>query len=475
MPKVMIITPPSGIYCREDRCQSKSEDIHTLVRRPPLNMMYLVSLAKKAKADYIARDYSDKYDVWAEMEKDVSNYQPDYVFLDVTTPSLKMDLKSAALIKKVSPKSVAIGRGAHFTIYDKQALLDYPDLDIVLRNEYEFAAREIMSGVSWEKILGITYRKEGQIIRNESRPPMDLDEIPFPDKDWLDVTKFIRPDTGQPQTIIRIGEGCPYECVYCLAGVVNGNKIRLRSPQNVIDEIKENVSKYGITDFLFRSDGFTYNNKWVLDFCNKIKQEGLNITWACNARVKSCNLATLKTMKEAGCWAIGIGIESGSQDSLDKMKKGFVLDEAVEFIKLVKLSKIKAFTYFVIGFPWETHKHILDTINFAVKVDGDLAQFSPIYPYPGTELYKMVLEAGLIKEGEFSPNALAEPVIGTQYLSVDELKRYFKLANRTFYLRLGYIIRTLLHSGGFKNSLNYCKHGVKLLKEAVKFSPSRKR
>lgn len=462
MAKVMIISPPSGIYCREDRCQSKSEDIHTVVRRPPINMMYLVALAKKAGAEYFAKDYSDKYDVWEELRNDVSNFKPDFVFLDVTTPSLKMDLKSAKLIKEASQKSIIIARGAHFIVYDRESLMNYPELDIVLRNEYEFSAYEIMTGKPWDGILGITYRKGEEIIINEERPFGDLNALPFPDKEWLQIRRFVRADTGMPQALIRIGEGCSWRCIFCLAGIVNGKKIRLRSPQNIIAEIEENVYQYGITDFLFRSDGFTYNREWVFNFCDEVTRRNLNITWACNARVNSADLEMLRAMKKAGCWAVGIGIESGNQESLDKMKKGFTLKDAETFTKLVKSAKIKAFTYFLIGFPWETHRHIIDTIDFAIKIDGDLAQFSPLYPYPGTELYKMTIELGLFKEGEFPENALAEPVMRTLYLSIDELKKYLELANRRFYLRPGYILRTLLTSGGIKNSINYCKHGLKL-------------
>jgi radical SAM superfamily enzyme YgiQ (UPF0313 family) len=234
------------------------------------------------------------------------------VLLSITTPGFNDDMAVAAHVKDISPQTVLAAKGAHFNILDRQAFAQYPALDLAFRGEYELACRDLAAGA-----LGL-YRRlnlqnpHGEIIRTEDRPFLDdLDSLPFPARHLAHNELYIRPDTGEMQTTLVTNRGCPFSCIYCLANQVAGRKNRMRSPQNILSEIRECVERYGIRNFLFRSDLFTANRAWLLELCRLIQESGLKIAWSCNSRVDTIDLEMLQAMKAAGCWIIAFGSNRG--------------------------------------------------------------------------------------------------------------------------------------------------------------------
>ncbi len=140
----------------------------------------------------------------------------------------------------------------------------------------------------------------------------DLDLGPYPARHLARNELYFRPDTGAPQTTVVTSRGCPSKCIFCLAPKISGSRVRRRSPENILGELRECVERHGIRDFLFRSDLFHHGSKWVLDLCQLIVDARLDIRWSCNSRVDTLDEARLEAMKRAGCWLIAFGVESGS-------------------------------------------------------------------------------------------------------------------------------------------------------------------
>jgi len=461
--KVMCIYPPTGMFNREDRCQDRAGDIVTVVSRPPMPLLYEAAIVKKAGKEIIIKDYSAHEGAWYLLKEDIASYRPDMLVFNVTTPSFKEDIKTAACVKEVDRNIIVVGRGAYFNMFHREVLEKYSDVDVLIRGEWEETFDELVRVGDLSIVKGISYRLQGELFVNPERPVIsNLDIIPFPDRSVFDNRLSFRPDTRQPEATIIAARGCPYQCIYCLASVVNGGCVRMRSPKNIVDELQECVQRFGIKTFLFRSDLFTFKQKWVYEICDEIIARNLKIGWACNTRVDTIDAQKARRMKQAGCWAVAMGVESGNEESLRKMKKGITLKQAEEAVRVCRKSGLKVFSYFLIGFPWETHRHIQDTINFAIKLDADLAQFSPIYPYPGTPLYDLAASLGLITPEKLHPYALVKAAMGTQFLSMDEVERYLGLAWKRFHLRPGYILRTLHHAGP-ANVLNYLRFGCRAL------------
>jgi anaerobic magnesium-protoporphyrin IX monomethyl ester cyclase len=313
--RVYGIVPPTGKYIREDRCQTPIKNLKTVALRVPIDLLYATGAFEAAGCDCRVDDYPGEDIGWADLESRLREFKPHYLIMSITTPSLDEDMEAAALAKRVDPSIITIAKGAHFNTLDVSSLEKYPALDVVLRGEIEETCMALGRGEPLDSVAGISRRENGKIIRNPDRGfTQDLDAIPFPSRHLANNALYFRPDTGELQTTIITNRGCPFHCVYCLANQTAGVKNRYRSVENVIAEIKECVEKHNIRNFLFRSDLFTQNKRWVIRLCQAILDEGLDIEWACNSRVDTITAEALTWMKKAGCWIIAFGVESGDQE-----------------------------------------------------------------------------------------------------------------------------------------------------------------
>lgn len=466
--RAYLAVPPTGKYIREDRCQTPLDELHTVALRPPVDLLYVASALESAGAECRVKDYPGKELTWDHLRKELSEFQPEALVLSITTPTLPDDVKAASLAKELNPDIITICKGAHFRRLDIEAMNQYPQIDVVIRGEYEETAKELASGKPFNEIAGITWRGPEGPVRNPERGYIqNVDDIPFPARHLIDNSLYIRPDTGELQTTIVTSRGCPFPCVYCLAPVVSGNKVRTRSPRNVLAEIKECVEKHGIRNFLFRSDLFTGKKTWVKELCQAIQDEKLDIKWSCNSRIDTLEEDMLIAMRDAGCWLIAFGVEHGDPEMLELMRKQLDYEKIEPAIQLCKKVGIKTSVYFLIGLPWESRNTFEKTKAFARKLDPDFVEFFYTYPFYGTEYYEVAVKEGLLKEGELPHAAYNSPAIPTKYLSVDELLPLRKEALRSFYLRPGYIIRTLASNPSPKVFKNYMVYGFRQLRDLV--------
>ena len=366
MRRVFLVYPPSEAMNREARCQQPLKELVVIPSLPPLELMYLASVARDAGFECKIKDYSVLSQTIDDFVRDLKEFNPDYLLINVATPTLESDLSLCCIAKIINPDLVIVATGAYFLNFDKQVLEEKNCLDLVIRGEAEETFKEILQGRPYQDILGLTYRKNGIVCSNPSRPFIDdLDSIPFPSRDLIDNTAFKRPDNNKLQTLIKVSRGCPYHCFFCLATPVSGAKVRLRSPENILAEIKECVEKYSITNFVFWSDVFDFDKNWVISLCEEIKKSGLNITWSANTRADLVDEEIVTAMYEAGCRLVSVGVESGSQEILNKMGKNITLSQVRKTVKLFKKHKVKIYNYFVIGLPWEREEDVRKTIDGA--------------------------------------------------------------------------------------------------------------
>jgi anaerobic magnesium-protoporphyrin IX monomethyl ester cyclase len=463
--RVLFIVPPTGLYIREDRCQTPIEDMKTIALRPPIDLMYTAASTEKAGCECRLVDYPAEGKAWKHLEQDLHEFQPQILMISITTPSLHMDLEASAIAKRIDPGILTVAKGAHFNKLDRETLEFYPHLDCVIRGEYECTAREIGAGQELQTIAGISWRgPDGTIIRNPDRPFLDdLDSLPFPARHLTHNNLYVRPDTLQPQTTIVTNRGCPHSCIYCLAPVVSGKKNRYRSTDNVIAELEECVNLYGIRNFLFRSDLFTQNKGWVIELCRKIIDHGLDIHWASNSRVDCINSEMLGWMKKAGCWIIAFGVESGNEEILKLINKNATLDQARQAVRMTREAGIKTSIYFLMGLPWDTPKTLDDNFRFARELKPDFVEIFYTYPFPGTALHDISVEKGLLAPGEVPEDAYSSPATAGLYMTREELARWRKKTLRRLYLQPSYIYRTLRGVRSAREFAQYLKLGAETL------------
>lgn len=458
--RILLIYPPSPVLNREDRCQQPTKELLVIPPLPPTDLMYLAAVAEKAGLEAKIADYSQGGDI----EADLIEFKPDYLLMNVATPTLSSDLSWLTLAKQVCPNIMTIAKGAVFLSYSLDIMRKYKDLDVIISGEAEETLREIFERNFLKNVKGIYYRDDLVVKFTGVRPFIDnLDKLPFPARHLVDNEIYRRPDNNKVQAVIKVSRGCPYHCFFCLATPVSGSKVRRRSPENIVREIKECVEKYGITNFLFWSDIFNIDKDWTMDLCNRIIDAGLDITWSANTRADTADYEMAQTMYKSGCRLVSIGVESGNQYILDKIGKRITLNDVRETVKIFKKAGIKIYNYFVIGLPWDDEDTIEDTIDFACELDSDFVSFYTAMPLPGTRYYSYACENNMFDEDTSFKEAYYFPAVDTHSLTKEQVFKLHKEAIRKFYLRPKYIIRMLRGIRSFTEVKNYFIAGMNVL------------
>ena len=458
--RILLIYPPSPVMNREDRCQQPTKELVVIPPLPPTDLMYLAAVAEQEGLEAKIVDYSQGGD----LEKDLKEFKPDYLVANVATPTFKNDISVMTIAKEICPDIVTIAKGAAFLTVAFEVMYFQKDLDIIICGEPEETLKEIVRGNPFESIKGIYYRDDIRVKFTGARPFIeDLDNLPFPARHLVDNNLYRRPDNNKVQAVIKVSRGCPFHCFFCLATPVSGAKVRKRSPENIVAEIRECVEKYGITNFVFWSDIFNIDKEWTLDLCQKIIDSGLKITWSANTRADTADEEMAQKMYESGCRLVSIGVESGSQEMLDKIGKKITLDDVRLTVKIFKKAGIKIYNYFVIGLPWEDEDTVEDTIDFAIELDSDFISFYTATPLPGTRFYDYAKANRLIDSDTSFSSAYFYPSVNTHYLSKDKVFELHKKAEKRFYLRPSYIFKTLIGIKSFEEFKNYFRAGMNLL------------
>ena len=462
--RILLIYPPSPVLNREDRCQQPTKELIVIPPLPPTDLMYLAAIAEEAGFEAMIRDYS----LGGDLEKDLLDFKPDYLLANVATPTFKSDMSAINKVKDRLPSCRTIVKGAPFLTYNTNVIYENPFVDYVIIGEPELTLKEILEGVPDNEILGICYKENFQGVKNELRPYNEnLDDLPFPARHLIDNAIYKRPDNGEIQAVIKVSRGCPFHCFFCLASPVSGMKVRKRSAENIIAEIKECVEKYHINNFLFWSDIFNIDRDWTLNLCRKIIESGLRITWSANTRADTMDDEMAALMYKSGCRLVSIGVESGSQEILNHIGKKITLNDIRNTVKILKKNKIKIYNYFVLGLPWETEKTAEETIRFAIELDSNFVSFYTASPLPGTKFFayalvnKLVCDTGLNFDG-----AYYSPIVRSHELSKERIMELHKSAVKRFYLRPGFILKTVLSLRSLTEFKNYFRAGLSLLRKS---------
>ena len=405
---------------------------------PPISLAMLAAVVEREGHSVRAMDAAATGFPRDELLRDIEQAPPDAVVWSTGTPSIVDDLALADEIRKLAPKVATAVFGTHVTALAEKCLGEAPGLDAIFRNEPEETALQWIDRLDqrerWEEIPGLSYRDAEGIHHNPERPFLDdLDALPDPAWHHFDLDVYRLPLKGDRFLMVTPHRGCPYPCSYCTAQTYYGAKLRRRSVERVFREIERNVRVHGIRDLFFWSDTFTIDKRYVLALCEAI--EPLGVSWASNSRVDTIDEELAVAMRRAGCWMVSFGIESGDQASLDAAGKGAKVEDAETAVKVVKKAGIKVAGHFVLGIPGETVESLEKTLALAARLPLDFEQFYCAVPFPGSRLYEQALEAGWLRETDFSRFRQDEAILELPALSPEEVKAYRQRAYRRFYTK----------------------------------------
>ena len=247
-----------------------------------------------------------------------------------------------------------------------------PYVDYVCCGEGENTIYPFFSSILLGKpdlsIPGLVYRKDGAAVMNP-RPELiaDLDSLPM--IDYIGTYLADYPENFQDKFFsIDVGRGCPFGCSYCSTQAFWGRKYRLKSPARILEEIKAAQREFGVNQFIFSHDMFTFNRKTVMETCRLIRALDTPIRWSCSARLDCLDRELIDVMVDSGLYNIYIGIETGSKRMQKLIHKNLNLDKVMDILLYLKEKKIKVDTSFIYGFPEETEEDLSQTISLISKI-----------------------------------------------------------------------------------------------------------
>ena len=428
------------------------------VLRAPDWLAYATAVLEDAGIDVRLFDFPAENRDKNDLRQLIRNEAPDYVVLDSTTPSIYSDIDCARICKDQSRTNV-IMVGPHASAMPEETLrIADGAVDVICIGEYDYAVRDvILNYPDLKEVTGICYSENGHPQRTQPRPLIDdLDSLPFPAWHHLNLLQYFDGTKLHPYIDIFSGRGCPHRCIFCLwPRVMHGRKIRLRSPEKVVDEIEYDIELCPQVvhggEFFFEDDTFTVVKSNAMAICEEILRRGLKITFSVNARTDTADEELFRMLKRAGCRELLVGFESGDQGMLNRMKKNETVDDAARFMELARKTDLDVHGCFVLWLPGETEITIEKTIQFALQLDLHTVQFSAAVPFPGTPFFDYCQDEGFLKatgwDAWLSQGEQAS-VIEYPGLSRDAIREGVDRGLKRFYFRPSYIIKFLFETRG---------------------------
>ncbi len=421
---------------------------------PPLSLGYLAAYLRKELPEVEVDNLEaatlclNQHEIleWIGREK------PDIIAFTTVTLTANTVKKIARAVKENLPQTLIIAGGVHPTVLPFDL---FPEVDICVLGEGENTLAEIvrarLSGEDYSAIEGIAFHRDGENVRNRERPLIEnLDSLPFPARDLLPLDRYVcqyphRAPTRRYTNMLS-SRGCPYDCNFCASRQIWRRRVRFRSPDNILEEIREVVEGQGISMIHFDDDTFCLNRERSVELFHKMIESGLNFRWSCMTRVDTVDEELLRLMKDAGCVDVQMGIESGDPEVLRKIGKEITLEEIRKAFRLLKNSGIPCYKgHFILGHVGETPESARRTIELALELDPPIAFISVMVPFPGSRAYDHYKAKNcLLTDNWDAYNYFADPVTRTDEMPPELLKKLYREANIRFFLRPGKVMKYLL-------------------------------
>jgi len=448
--RILLLTVPAPLEQDQHRFMNiRRRGFEWLKLKPLVNvvpspsLLYLVPYLKQDGHE--VRYMEGLFSTFDAVYQTIAEFKPQMIGMTVTSVDWRNTKELVREIRERFPDLLLVVGGIHPTLWMEKCFEECPGLDIVVYGEGENTTRELANRLSANEELaglqGIIYRDNGELVRNEPRLPVkNLDQLPFPDRTVIDLNKYLPSPTFYhrlPHASIIGSRGCPYRCTFCHTD----RHTRMRSAKNIVDEIEMLNTNFGVVDVAFWDDTFTLSEQRAFDICKEILRRNLDVDWCVNARADKITKPLLRKMKEAGCWRVLYGIESGVQKNLDRLKKDIRLDQIRHAVRMTNEVGIEAYGTFMFGIPGETFEEGLETIRFACSVGLDFAVFVSLTPFPGSEVYDDVVSGKIQAVKHEAPYDLKNISFVPDSLTEQEIEYLIKTAHKKFYLQPRTILR----------------------------------
>ena len=447
--KVLLINPPQVFYPGSEQPAGNL----------PLGLMYIAAMLDKAgyKTEILDAFMSDSSFLkngetinvgmpFERIKQEIYSRKPDIVGIaGPFTCQIENSVKISNLAKQVDQSILTVVGGPHVTTVPKGFLEEAKSVDIAVTGEGEYTMLELAQYFEGKKqlseILGVAYRKDEEVIINSPRPFIkNLDELPYPAYDLVDMEQYLSPKrigyrSFRNRAISMItSRGCPFNCCFCSVHLHMGREFRAHSPNYVLNHIQYVVEKFNVKNIFFEDDNLTLDLSRFEAVCDGLIEKKIKIGWETpnGVRADCLNLNLLEKMKKSGCQSVFFGVESGDQQILNNVIcKSLDLNRVVEVAKICKDIGLKTGAFYIIGFPGEKKENMQKTVDFALGLKRDFDVGMHLFyatPSYGTRLYDECKAKGYI-QGDLTWNSFAEarqpkgmPLISTEDFTSQEVK-----------------------------------------------------
>jgi len=456
--KVSFISPsPNPVFIERKR-------LHAIASFPPLGILYLATILKNQGEEVSIQDQPAKGLSMEETVEWVEREDPELVGFSPFGTSCLTAGHLSSEIKERLPDTTIVYGNYHATFNAERILKRYPSADVVVRGEGEQTIVDLVESKKGrrrlEDIPGITFREGDEIVSTLDRAlNRDLDSIPIPDRGFLEE-EYHSTIAGARVAVKRFtsvtsSRGCAYRCRFCSCREFGQGIWRPRSVGNTLDELVQ-IASEGYEQFLFVDDCFTLNQKRVIELCRRMREERLDLEWACEGRVDSCSYEMFREMTRAGCKIVFFGIESANQRILDYYDKRITPQMSMEAMKTVRKAGMDLIHgSFIIGAPDETREEIRNTLEFAKRLPIDIPQFNILRVWPGTGIWDELNEKGYIDEDLHWETPIAASKVCPEAVPFDEIREMGQKALGELIRRPSFLFNQIARSikSGFRRGI----------------------
>ena len=450
--QTLLVNPPlvDGVaFTRQGRCQEREEVLGTT--KPPYTLALIASLLRSAGCEVRLVDLTAERrgveDLIARL--DAEGFHPTLVLFPSTTPTLDADVQAIAALKAHFGAPIFCF-GPHASTTPRASMLRAPAVDGMFVGEPEDAALQLAQLESLAQlgsIPSLTWRtaESADIVPHTAQGSYGgFMQMPYPAWDLVPLRSYNLPLVNRPYVIVETSRGCPYACDFCVAPIHQGHKFRERSPKSLVDEIERGYREFGIDFFYLWGDTVTLNVKSFSAFCEELIARNLPIRWFGNARADNLtDPVFVHRLRKAGCWMLAMGIETESEEIRKDMVKKLERQKIQTALNNMREAGIRSFAFFIFGYPGESPATIEQTIDYAIELNPDFANFYPAVPYPGTELYNKVVRDGLLVEEDWTRMEYSYYLLRGNGLDEHVVMSAINRAKRRFFMRPAYLASRL--------------------------------
>jgi len=450
--KTLFVNPPlvGGLaFTRQGRCQEREEVLGTT--KPPYTLALGAALLRGQGCDVRLIDLTATRRSIGDLirQLDEEGFRPTLILFPSTTPTVDADAVAMAELKTCYGAPL-ISFGPHASTAPRESMLRAPAVDGMIVGEPEdglMAVAALPSTHAFDQVPSLTFRRDdGEIVPHRAHGTFTAFlDAPYPAWDLLDLSVYRLPVVNKSYVLVETSRGCPYTCDFCVAPIHQGHKFREKSAKVLVDEIERGYREFGLTFFYLWGDTVTLNVKSFSAFCEELIARKLPVQWFGNARADNLtDPAFVKRLRKAGCWMLALGIETESEETRKDMLKRLDGEKIRAALANMRAAGIRSFAFFIMGYPGDTPASLDRTVEYAIGLDPDFANFYPAVPYPGTELYAKAKRDGLLLSDDWTRMEYSYYLLSGNGLDEPTVMAAINRARRRFYLRPQYLVR---HAG----------------------------